>query len=118
MKTKRTISNISYNTLAYFVEVVSRLVSRGVIEWCYWIYHFAEDDELKDHIHFVMQPSAKIETAQLEKEFYEIDGTNPKPLGVTKKWNYTSGEEGMSNWLCLRLVKALYFISASSLYCC
>lgn len=111
MKTKRTISNISYNTLAYFVEVVSRLVSRGIIEWCYWIYHFAEEDELKDHIHFVLQPSGQIETAQLEKEFYEIDGTNTKPLGVTKKWNYTSGEEGMSNWLLYALHHSGYLAS-------
>lgn len=111
MKTKRTISNISYNSLAHFVEVVSRLVQRGIIEWCYWIYHFAEEDELKDHIHFVMQPSGALETAQLEREFYEVDPNNDKPLGVTKKWNYTSGEEGMSNWLLYVLHHSGYLAS-------
>lgn len=99
MKTKRTISNISYNTPDHFQGVVFDLVQRGVIEWCYWIQHKAEEDELKDHIHFVLQPSASLDTAKLGAEFREFDLTNPKPLGVTAKWNFTSGQDGMSNWI-------------------
>lgn len=111
MKTRKTISNISYNSLAHFREVVTRLVQRGVIEWCYWIFHFAEDDELKNHIHLVLQPSGTLETAQLEKEFLEVDPNNDKPLGLTKKWNPTSGEEGMSNWLLYVLHHSGYLAS-------
>lgn len=96
MKTSRTISNISYNTLEHFCGVVFDLVNRGIIEWCYWIRHKAEKDELKDHIHFVLKPSGRLETADLGKEFMEIDLTNPKPLGVTAKWNYTSS---MQDWI-------------------
>lgn len=108
MKTRRTISNVSYNTLAYFVAVVQNLVDRGIIEWCYWICHKAEDDELKDHIHFVLQPSASLETKALAKLFMELDPTNPKPLGVTSKWMFTSS---MDDWILYSSHDAGYLLS-------
>lgn len=99
MKTQRTLSNISYNTIDHFQGVVYDLANRGIIEWCYWVYHYAEEDELKDHIHFILQPSSRLDTNILAKEFLEVDYTNSKPLGVTKKWNFSGGKNGMDNWI-------------------
>lgn len=95
MKTTRIISNISYNTIDHFQGVIYDLEQRHIIDWAYWIYHKAEEDERKDHIHFVLKPSGRIDTAILAKEFLEIDYTNPKPLGVTSKWQASDIE----NWL-------------------
>lgn len=96
MKTTRIISNISYNTIDHFQGVIYDLVQRNVIDWAYWILHKAEDDETKDHIHFVLKPSERLDTSKLEKEFLEIDFTNTKPLGVTKVWKYTSS---LDDWI-------------------
>lgn len=96
MKTVRIISNISYNTIEHFQGVIYDLVQRNVIDWAYWILHRAEDDERKDHIHFVLKPSERIDTSKLEKEFIEIDLGHSKPLGVTKVWKYTSS---MDDWI-------------------
>lgn len=97
MKTFRTISNISYNSLAHFELQIRSLQARGVIEWAYWIYHLADTDETKDHIHFVLRPSSRIETNDLRKLFNEFDPTHPdKPLTCTCKWNFTNS---MDDWL-------------------
>ena len=97
MKTCRTISNISYNSLAHFEMQMRSLQARGVVEWAYWIYHLADTDETKDHIHFVLRPSARIETNDLRTFFNEVDPTHPdKPLTCTCKWNFTNS---MDDWL-------------------
>lgn len=51
---------------------------------CFWtyVYHFAEEDEKKDHIHFYMVPADRIDTIQLDKMFIEYDLNNPKPIRV------------------------------------
>lgn len=99
MRTSKVISNISYNTPAYFERVVLSLYERHVIDWCYWILHKADVDELKDHIHFVLKPSERIDTFALKKEFDEFDLTHPsKPLSCTSSWRYVvSGH--MDDWL-------------------
>lgn len=84
MKTSKTISNISYNSPAFFESKVNDLVQRGVIEWCYWILHKADIDELKNHIHFVLKPCKAIDTHLLRSEFNEFDPKHPdKPLTCT-----------------------------------
>lgn len=97
MKTIRTISNISYNTPEHFEKVVGSLVDRGVIDWCYWICHKADVDELKDHIHLVLKPASRVDTVQLKRAFDEFDPNMPdKPLSVTSKWQFTTS---MDDWL-------------------
>ena len=49
MQTIRVISNISYNTIEYFESKIAELVSRRIIDWAYWVFHLADEDELKDH---------------------------------------------------------------------
>ena len=97
MKTKRTISNISYNSPDYFSNVIQSLHTARKIEWCYWILHQPDTDETKPHIHFVLQPSSAIDTFELRALFNEFDPSRPdKPLTCTSKWHYTNS---LDDWL-------------------
>lgn len=84
MRTSKSISTISYNTPKYLEWVLNRLLDNDVITfWCY-IQHFAESNETKDHIHLYLEPSNRVDTSTLRKEFEEIDLENSdnKPLSV------------------------------------
>ena len=96
MQTIRVISNISYNTIEYFESKVQELIERRIIDWCYWAFHLADEDELKDHIHFVLKPSKRLETADLRDLFKEHDPTNEKPRTCTARWQPTNS---MDDWL-------------------
>ena len=96
MQTTRTISNISYNSLPFFESKTLDLLKRGIIDWCYWVFHYADTDELKDHIHFVLKPSKRINTADLRAFYNEIDPSNPLPKTCTMKWNPMNS---MDDWL-------------------
>lgn len=108
MQTTRTISNISYNTPEFFSGVIASLVSRGIIEWCYWIVHEPDTDENKQHIHFVLRPSKRLETADLGKLFLQPDPNHEKPLKCTEKWNFTSS---MDDWLLYAVHDIGYLLS-------
>jgi hypothetical protein len=96
MQTIRVISNISYNTLEFFETKINELTARRIIDWAYWVYHFADEDELKDHIHFVLKPSKRLETADLRDFFKEIDPNHDKPRTCTARWQPTNS---MDDWL-------------------
>lgn len=96
MQTIRTISNISFNSLEFFEHKVFELLKNGVIDWCHWIAHKAEDDEKKAHIHFVLKPSCRIDTNKLRQQFFELDATNALPLAPTTDWRPVSS---MDDWL-------------------
>lgn len=109
MQTKRTISNISYNTPDFFASRLYELEQNRVIDWAYWIVHEADSDETKQHIHFVLQPSARVDTTDLRKFFYEPDLKNVgKLLTCTKKWMYTSS---MDDWLLYAVHDPYYLAS-------
>lgn len=96
MQTIKIISNISYNSIEFFTSVITKLQKDGVIEWCYWIYHEADNDETKPHIHFVLKPSARIDTTKLRVQFFEFTPYSDLPLCCTTKWNFTNS---MDDWL-------------------
>lgn len=96
MQTIRVISNISYNTIEYFESKIAELVSRRIIDWAYWVFHLADEDELKDHIHFVLKPSKRLETADLRDFFKEVDPNHEKPRTCTSRWQPTNS---MDDWL-------------------
>jgi hypothetical protein len=60
------------------------------------VYHLADEDELKDHIHMVLKPSKRLDTNDLRKFYNEIDPTNPLPRTCTMKWHATNS---MDDWL-------------------
>lgn len=96
VQTIRIISNISYNSLEFFESKIEELEKRKIIDWAYWIFHNADEDELKDHIHFVFKPSKRLDTSDIYEFFKEFDPTNPMPKGILKKWNSTNS---MDDWL-------------------
>ena len=82
MRTSKPISTISYNSPAFLEAKLNELVRNHVIsDWMY-IYHHAEADERKDHIHLYIQPNRLLDTMDLQQFFEERDITNleAKPL--------------------------------------
>lgn len=112
MQTTRIISNISYNTMPYFKETIDALLDRGVIDWAYWIQHKADEDDEKEHIHFVLKPSRRIDTTALRNEFNELDEDNEKPLTCTMRWFATNS---MDDWL-LYAIHHQGYLSAKGQY--
>lgn len=111
MKTRRTVSNISYNTPEFFRQKVTELVSRRVIDWCYWIQHQPDTDETKEHIHFVLHPSGNTDTFDLRHEFMEFDPSHPnKPLTCTTQFRFTP-DNNMDDWLLYAVHDAGYLAS-------
>ena len=109
MQTKRTISNIAYNTHEHFESVIKGLLQRKVIDWCYWIHHEPDTDETKPHTHFVLAPSARLDTNDLRKQFNEIDPTgNGLYLSCTSKWFFTTS---MDDWLLYAVHDPYYLAS-------
>ena len=51
MRTSKTISTISYNTKDFLEFKLMELMDSGDISDWFFIQHFAEEDEKKDHIH-------------------------------------------------------------------
>lgn len=82
MRTKKTVSTISYNSIPFCKLICDELLSEGKISDYIFVYHIAEEDETKNHIHLLLQPNTLIDTMQIQKRFLEPDEKNPlKPLG-------------------------------------
>ena len=91
MRTRKPISNISYNTIPFLKAKLEYLESKGKIENWFFIKHKAELEEdiqanKKDHIHLYIKPAVFLQTMELTEEFKEVDPEKEKPLGVLKEW--------------------------------
>lgn len=83
MRTTRSFSTISYNSETFLKNKLSDLERRGILDWWAFIYHFAEEDESKNHYHCFFIPARQLDTRQLRDELQEYDPKNPtKPLGI------------------------------------
>lgn len=84
MNTSKPISTISYNSTQYLDYILNQLINDDIIVFYAYIFHQAEDNELKNHIHLYVEPNARLDTSTLRKRFEEIDvtGVSEKPLGV------------------------------------
>lgn len=83
MRTSKPIATISYNTETYLRNKLNELIDSHKISDYMFIYHYAEQDEKKDHIHLWIKPNTLIDTMDLQNHFKELDPTNPsKALGV------------------------------------
>lgn len=109
MKTKRLVSTVGYNSPGFLAETLDRLVNAGLVEWAHYILHKAEEDETKDHWHIVLMPSRSVDTTALQRQFQEVDVTNPaaKPLGV-QPFRFTSK---LDDWLLYSIHDAAYLAS-------
>lgn len=88
MDTRRTLSNISFNSPYFFRAVIADLFNDDKIDWCYWIVHQPDKDDKKVHIHFCFQPSRTINTKDFAKRFYQWEFKNIYDPG-----------EGIFNWM-------------------
>lgn len=87
MKTRRVLSNISFNSLEFFETIINGLYLDGIVDWAYWILHFPDKDDKKEHIHFVFQPSKAIDTVDFQLSFLEFPfHGNRKPKKPTSRF--------------------------------
>lgn len=75
-------STISYNSPAFLDTRLNEMLIAKDIRFAMWIYHKAEKDEAKDHIHLYIEPKGSCDPDSLLSELSEFDPTHPdKPLG-------------------------------------
>ncbi len=91
MKTSKPFSTISYNTPGFLSSKLNELVAKRCISFYAFVYHYAEEDEKKDHIHLCIIPNGQVQTDSITDLLQELDPSNPlKPLGVmpwhSSKW--------------------------------
>lgn len=108
MQTIRTLSNVSYNTVEFFERKIEELEKRNIIEWCYWVHHEPDLDELKPHIHFTFKPAKRIDTKDFRDYLNEYDPENPLPRTCTKKFNPMNS---MTDWLLYAVHDEAYLAS-------
>lgn len=82
MRTSKPIATISYNSEEYLRYKLEELIKAHKICDYYFIHHYKEEDEAKDHIHLWLKPNTLLDTMDLQNHFKEPDQNNPtKPLG-------------------------------------
>ena len=73
MNTQRNISTISYNSLSFLSDKLKQLRDQHIISDYMFIYHYAEEDESKDHFHLWIRPNKRLDTMVLQDMFKEPD---------------------------------------------
>lgn len=82
MRTSKPTSTISYNSQEYLILKLNELVKNKKISFWVFIFHKAEKDERKDHVHLYLRPNTLIDTMEIQDFLREIDHKNiSKPLG-------------------------------------
>ena len=92
MKTIKPIATVSWNTEEFLVKQLNDLVNNHVILFWFYVKHFAEDDEKKEHIHLYLEPDIRIDTNDLRSNFEELpsldsdckDIIRPLPFTISK----------------------------------
>ena len=107
--TAKPISTISYNTENHLKRVLDAFLSSDVIEDYRYIKHQGEDGD-KDHIHLLVFPNRRIDTAKFRVEFNEVDQSGgDKPLVCMP---FRSSK--IDHWLLYVLHDPLYLASHHS----
>lgn len=74
MRTTKPVSTISYNTIPFLELKLEELRKSKIISFWTFIYHKAEADEKKDHIHLYFEPSKMIQTDDILEHLCQITG--------------------------------------------
>ena len=81
MRTTKPISTISYNSQEFLFQKLDELIRNHKISDYMFIFHKAEEDEKKDHVHLWIKPNTLLDTMDIQAFLHEYDPTNPlKPL--------------------------------------
>ena len=76
------IATISYNSDEFLQAKLDELMRNKVISAYFWVNHFAEEDERKNHKHLWLKPNRRIDTMELQQYFIEpFTDARLKPLG-------------------------------------
>lgn len=86
VRTSKPIATISYNTPEFLKLKLEELRKAGRLSEWYFIYHKAEADEKKDHIHLYAVPSKMLQTDDLIKEFIQPDPANNGKFVTCPRW--------------------------------
>lgn len=82
MRTSKPMSTISYNSESFLRSKLEELVRNHMISDYLFIYHHAEADEKKDHIHLWIKPNTLLDSMDIQAFMSEYDPSRPdKPLG-------------------------------------
>lgn len=92
MKTIKPIATVSWNTEEFLVKQLNNLVNDHVVLFWFYVRHFAESDEKKEHIHLYLEPDIRVDTNELRSNFEELpscdssckDIIRPLPFTVSK----------------------------------
>lgn len=91
MITGSPVTCITWNSKEFLREKLNKMIEQGKIEyWCF-MWHYPEKDETKEHIHLMIEPSKKTDTAAFKEDLTEMDPKNGKPIRPAqfRKLNYT-----------------------------
>lgn len=80
MRTSKPISTISYNTIPFLDTKLAELVRNHKISDYMYIFHHAEKDEKKDHIHLWLKPNTLLDTMDIQHFLTEPTDNPSKPL--------------------------------------
>lgn len=91
MNTSKPFSSISYNTDAFLKAKLFELYNQHIITFWAYVSHKGEDEinpltgditHDKDHKHLFVIPNKSVNTDDFRSMFFELDVTNPLPLGI------------------------------------
>ena len=81
MKTRRELSFISWNSQEFLTKKLDNLIDNGTISFYFFVPHYAEKDETKNHTHVYFVPDGTVDTVSLREHFTEFDPAKPsKPI--------------------------------------
>lgn len=107
MRTSKTISTVSYNTIPFLYGKLIRLVHNHTIEYFQFIKHIKEEDEEKDHIHLMVIPNVMIDTMDLTELLTEIDPNDPERPLKCIRWRKSKEDD----WLLYNIHDPDYLAS-------
>lgn len=102
MKSKKTISFISWNTIPFLYKTLDSLYNEQIVQYFITIEHKAEEDEKKDHSHVILFPNVSIDYMDLKIRFCEPQLHGLQPLGISFRPQYV-GKDCEYDWLLYNL---------------
>ena len=92
MKTIKPVATVTWNSDYFLINKLNELVDSHIILFWFYVKHFAESDEKKEHIHLYIEPDIRIDTNDLRSQFEELppkdsenkDIIRPLPFTVSK----------------------------------
>lgn len=108
MSTTKPISTISYNTEGFLRSKLNELVSNHILADYKYIFHDAEKDEAKNHLHVLLIPNKSIDPMDIQDFLKEPDSSDPlHPLGCI----YFRKTNDVDDWLLYVMHHPVYLAS-------